>query len=165
MSTIHVKKGDEVKILTGKDKGSTGKITAVKPEEGRVIVENRNIIVKHIKAKKKQKSSSRQKIAGSIEASNVQIICPECKKTTRVGHAEKTDAKGKAKRFRACKKCGASLDVKSVKAEKKAKKSKKDEAVKEEKKVKKVDKADKQEKPDKPEKPGKVEKNADGAVV
>ena len=159
--SIHVKKGDNVKILTGKDKGSTGKITAVSPEDGRVVVENKNIIIKHIKAKKAQKQSSIQKIAGSIDASNVQIICPECKKATRVGHAEKTDAKGKVKRLRICKKCGASLEVKAAKPDKKAKKGKKDE-VKEEKKVKKTDKP---EKTVKPEKPGKVEKNADGAVV
>jgi len=167
--SIHVKKGDKVKILTGKDKGSVGKVSAVDPVDGRVIVEGKNIIIKHLKPVKAKSrgSGSRggiEKIAGSIDASNVQVVCPECGKMTRVGHSEKTDAKGKIKRFRACKKCGASLDVKSVKADKKDKKKKKED-VKEEKKAKK-DKTPKADKPDdKPEKLDKMGRNADGAVV
>ena len=169
--SVHVKKGDTVKILTGKDKGGTGKVTAVKPEEGRVVVDGKNIIIKHLKPKKAKSrgSGSRggiEKMAGSIDASNVQVICPECKKPTRVAHAEKADAKGKMKRFRACKKCGASLDVKAVKADKKDKKKKSGD-VKEEKKAKK-EKAPKAEKPDNSDSPEKLDKkgrNADGAVV
>jgi len=167
--SVHVKKGDKVKILTGKDKGTIGRITAVDPVDGRVIVEGKNIIIKHLKPQKAKSrgSGSRggiEKIAGSIDASNVQIVCDKCGKTTRVAHAEKTDEKGKVKRFRACKKCGASLDVKAAKADKKDKKKKLDD-VKEEKKTKKekAPKADKSD--DKPEKLDKKGRNADGAVV
>ena len=172
MSVQHVKKGDTVKILTGKDKGGTGKVSAVNPEDGRVIVDNKNIIIKHLKPVKAKSrgSGSRggiEKIAGSIDASNVQVICPECKKPTRVAHAEKADAKGKIKRYRACKKCGASLDLKAVKADKKDKKKKKEDGG-EEKKTKKTGKSAKPEKPEKTDNPEKLDKmgrNADGAVV
>ncbi len=137
MNSLFVKKGDNVKILAGKDKGKTGKIIASDPEAGRVTVENCNIIVKHVKPRGAQSPGGKQKIAGTIDASNVQIICPSCNKTTRVAHAE-----ADGKKIRICKKCGASLDVK-VKAEKKtAKKSaKKDEtapATEEKKTVKKT---------------------------
>ena len=163
--SLHVKKGDNVKILAGKDKGNTGKITAVSPEKGRVVVENSNIIIKHIKAKNAQKQSSIQKVAGSIDASNVQIICPSCDKPTRVAHAE-VEVNGKTKWKRICKKCGKSLDVKATKAvDKKAKKSKKDEPVKDDKKAKNADKVEKAVKPEKPRKVDKSGKNADGAVV
>ena len=124
MNSLFVKKGDNVMILTGKDKGKSGRILSVDPDAGRVVVENRNIIVKHVKPRGAQSPGGKQSVPGTIDASNVQIICPSCGKTTRVAHAEQGD-----KKIRVCKKCGASLDAK-VKAEKKtAKKSaKKDEA-------------------------------------
>ena len=118
MNSLFVKKGDNVKIIAGKDKGKTGRIIASDPESGRVTVENLNIIVKHVKPRGAQNPGGKTKVAGTIDASNVQIVCPSCGKTTRVAHAE-----ANGKKIRACKKCGASLDVK-VKAEKKtAKKS------------------------------------------
>jgi large subunit ribosomal protein L24 len=152
---LHVKKGDNVKILTGKDKGKTGKISAVFPDSGRVVVENNNIIIKHVKAKSANSQSSIQKLAGSIDASNVQIICPACSKTTRVGHTENAGAKeGQHKFGRVCRKCGAKLDVKVTKVnEKKAKKAKDAAAIPAEEVAGK--KSAKQ----------KIVKNEDGAVV
>jgi len=123
---LHVRKGDNVKILTGKDKGKTGRITAVNPDTGRIVVDNANIIIKHNKAKSQQATSSILKMPGSIDSSNVQIVCPACSKATRVAKIA-ADAKSKAKFVRACKKCNASLDVKlDKKPDKKAKKGKKE---------------------------------------
>ncbi len=119
--SLNVKKGDNVKILAGKDKGKSGKITAVSVANQRVIVEDCNIITKHTKARSAQAQSSIQKVAGSIDVSNVQIICPTCSKSTRVAN---TVIEGK--KSRTCKKCGASLDIKV--ADKKVKKAKKAEA-------------------------------------
>ncbi len=159
---LHVRKGDNVKILTGKDKGKTGKISMVDPDSGRVVVENNNIIIKHVKGRGQGQTSSIQKVPGSIDASNVQIVCPKCGKTTRVGHAEVPAKKaGKTKWQRVCKKCGAALDVKAAKAaDKKSvkKSSKKDDA---------ADGAEAAKTADKPAKKTKVkiEKNEDGAVV
>ena len=152
MKKLHVRKGDNVKIICGKDKGNTGKISAVNPDSGRVVVENSNIMIKHVKAKSAQQQSSIQKISGSIDASNVQILCPSCGKPTRVcGKA--IEVKGKTKWQRTCKKCGATLDVKAAKpAEKKAKK-KKDEEIADE------------ETADTKGGDGITEKNEDGAIV
>jgi len=166
MSSLHVRKGDTVKILTGKDKGKQGKISAVNIDDGRVIVDGANIIIKHIKPKSAQQPGSIQKVAGSIDASNVQIVCPACSKATRVKKTE-VEIKGKKKMQRTCKKCDASLDIKTVKADKK-KKSKKDD-VKEEKaedkKTSRVTKKDKDKEDKKPSGDGITSKNEDGAVV
>jgi len=169
---LHVRKGDNVKILTGKDKGKTGKITAVNPDTGRVVVDNANIIIKHNKAKSQQTQSSILKMPGSIDSSNVQIVCPACSKATRVAKLA-ADAKSKAKWVRACKKCNASLDIKQdKKVDKKAKKGKKDEVVdsgEEKAKTTKAKSTTKTKKTDSDETPkggdGVSTKNADGAIV
>ena len=124
MNSLFVKKGDTVMMLAGKNKGKTGKVLSVDPEANRVVVDGLNIVVKHVKPRGAQNPGGIQKTPGGVDASNVQVVCPACNKTTRVAHAE-----ADGKKIRVCKKCGASLDVK-VKAEKKtAKKStKKDEA-------------------------------------
>lgn len=135
MSSLHVKKGDNVLILAGKDKGLTGRIVQVNPGNGRVVVENRNMITRHKKARSAKETSGIEKVNGSIDASNVQIVCPDCGKATRVAIVFKEEKEGKKVKVRTCKKCGASLDQK-VKAEKPEKKTVK-------KSVKKDDAADK----------------------
>jgi len=124
MAKLNVKKGDTVVVLAGKDKGKSGKIIASFPRENRVVVENVNIHTKHKKARNAQEKSGIEKIEAPIDASNVQIICAECGKATRVAHKIEGDNKQ-----RVCKKCGASLDVKSapVKKEKKVAKTAKEE--------------------------------------
>jgi len=167
---LHVRKGDNVKILAGKDKGKTGRITAVNHDNGRVVVDGANTIIKHSKAKSQQATSSIVKMPGSIDSSNVQIICPACSKPTRVAKTA-ADAKAKVKFVRSCKKCNASLDVKQdKKADKKAKKSKADAEIATEEKAKAAPKksAAKAKKPVE-EAPkggdGISEKNIDGAIV
>lgn len=102
---LHVKKGDNVVVLAGKDKGKTGKILTAIPSDNAVIVEGVNIITKHQKPKSQQDKGGLLKKEGKIDASNVQIICPVCGKATRVAH-EVIDGK----KHRVCKKCHASLD-------------------------------------------------------
>ncbi len=102
---VHVKTGDEVMIISGKDKGKTGKVIAVSPEEGKVIVEKRNMVTKHVKPKKAGDPSGIVKAEGAIYACKVQIVCPKCKKQTRVAH----DVSKDGKKIRTCAKCGAEL--------------------------------------------------------
>ncbi len=111
---LHVKKGDNVLVLAGKDKGKTGKVVSADPKSGRVVVDGVNIITKHNKPRSAQVPGGIEKVNGTIDASNVQVICPACGKATRIGNAEID-----GKKNRVCKKCGASLDVKAAKAEKK----------------------------------------------
>ena len=109
-----VKSGDNVLVITGKDKGKTGKVTAVYADTNKVLVENVNIVSKHQKPKSQQDKGGIFKRPAPIEASNVQVVCPVCNKATRVAHKEID-----GKKVRICKKCGASLDKEFVKQTKK----------------------------------------------
>ena len=84
MSKVHVKTGDTVVILSGKDRGKKGKIMAVSPKEGKVIVENANIVSKHVKPRKMGEAGGIIKAESAIYACKVQVVCPRCGKPTRV---------------------------------------------------------------------------------
>jgi len=129
MNKVHVKKGDKIVVLAGKDKGKKSQILSVNPTEHRVVVADVNILVHHNKPKKQGEKGGIVKAPGAIDCSNVQVICPVCNKATRIAHSK--DDKNKSVRI--CKKCGAVLDTK-VKATKKSseKKAEKKPAVKKE---------------------------------
>ena len=120
-----IKKGDTVLVITGKDKGKTGKVDAVYSDKNKVLVDNVNIVTKHQKPKSQQDKGGIVKKTAPIDASNVLVVCPVCNKATRVAHKEID-----GKKVRVCKKCGASLDKEFVKqAKKEAKKVVKKEEV------------------------------------
>ena len=126
--SMTVKKGDNVLVITGKDKGKTGKVTDVSPKSNKVLVDGINIVTKHQKARKQDEKSQIVKKNAPIEASNVMVVCPNCGKATRVAHSEVG-----GKKVRTCKKCSGALDKEFVKvAKKEAKKetAKKENAVK-----------------------------------
>lgn len=104
MNTLHVKKDDEVMIISGKDKGKSGKVLEVSPKEKKVIVEGRNMVTKHVKPRREGQLGGIVKAEGAIYACKVMPVCPKCKKATRVGHDVSGD-----KKIRICKKCGAAL--------------------------------------------------------
>lgn len=93
---LHVKTGDEVKVLSGKDKGKTGKVVSVSTKEKKVIVEKINIATKHLKPRQQGAIGSIVKVEAPMYASKVMLVCPKCKKTTRLAHG--TDKDGKKKR-------------------------------------------------------------------
>ena len=115
--SLHVKKGDNVVVIAGKDKGKTGRVLTAIPADNAVIVSGINIVSKHKKPRSAQDKGGIVKKENKIDSSNVQIVCPECGKATRVANA--VDEKGK--KFRQCKKCKASLD-KAVSIKKEVKK-------------------------------------------
>ena len=112
--SMTVKKGDTVLVITGKEKGKTGKVSEVFPKDNRVLVDALNIVSKHQKARKQNEQSAIVKKSAPIEASNVMVVCPVCNKATRIAHSEI-----EGKKVRTCKKCNASLDKDFVKATKK----------------------------------------------
>ncbi len=118
MNNLNVKSGDNVLVIAGKDAGKQGKVLKVFTKTNRIIVAGVNMISKHQKARKAQEKSSIVKKEGTIDVSNVMVVCPTCGKPTRVKHT--VDAEGKS--VRTCK-CGAVLDKKFVKDVKKAKKA------------------------------------------
>ncbi len=109
---MKVKKNDTVVVITGKDVKKTGKVLTALPKLNRVVVEGVNVQEKNRKARSAQETSQKIKKEGPIDASNVLVICPVCGKATRVGYVIVD-----GKKVRACKKCGASLDVKVEKKE------------------------------------------------
>ena len=104
MSNVHVKRDDTVVVISGNDKGTVGKVLAVSPKEGKVIVKGANIIHKHVKARRQGETSSIVDAEGAIYASKVQVYCSKCSKATRVAHKVEGD-----KKIRVCAKCGAEL--------------------------------------------------------
>ena len=80
MSKVHVKTGDTVIVISGKDKGKQGQVLAVSPKEGKVIVEKVNMVSKHVKPRKMGEQGGIVKAEGAMYASKVQIVCPRCKK-------------------------------------------------------------------------------------
>ncbi len=96
---MKIKKGDKVKIILGKDRGKEGNVAYVKAGEGKVFVEGANIYKRHVK-KQGQIEGGIINIPKPLDVSNVGLICPNCKKVTRVGFK----VVGKDK-MRICKKC------------------------------------------------------------
>ena len=102
---MHIKTGDTVFIKSGNERGKKGKVLEVSPKEGKVIVEGRNIMTKHVKPRKAGDPAGIVKAEGAMYACKVQLVCPRCGKPTRVGH--KVQENGTKERI--CKKCGESL--------------------------------------------------------
>ena len=100
------KKGDNVKVLAGKDRGKTGKITQAFPDLGRVVVEGVNKTVRHLKTRKQGEKGQKIDFFGPINASNVELVCPKCGKPTRVGRKVLEDGT----KVRMCKKCKATIE-------------------------------------------------------
>ncbi len=102
MSKVHVKKDDQVVILSGKDKGKKGKVLAVSPKEGKVIIEGCNMVTKHVKPKQMGQTGGIVKAEGALYASKVMLVCPKCGKPTRLAHKILSDGT----KERLCKHCG-----------------------------------------------------------
>jgi large subunit ribosomal protein L24 len=109
---MHVKTGDEVLIITGKDKGKRGKIKQALPGENRVIVEGLNMIKRHMKQRGASKPSGIIEMEAPLQASNVMLICPRCGRAARTGHRflDETDHKGRQRKVRFCKACDGNVD-------------------------------------------------------
>ena len=99
---VHVKTGDMVKIITGRDRGNTGKVLQVSPDEMKVIVEGQNIVTKHVKPRRQGEAGGLVKAEAPLYSCKVMPVCPKCNKATRVGHVIKD-----GKKTRVCKHCGA----------------------------------------------------------
>jgi large subunit ribosomal protein L24 len=120
-TTMRVKKGDLVQVLTGKDRGKQGRVIDALPTKRRVIVENLNVVKRHTKPKPLQNTSRMGgpqiqpggviEKAAPVPVANVMVVCPTCKLPTRVGIKVK-ESKGGPVRIRVCKRegCGEEID-------------------------------------------------------
>ena len=110
MKKVHVKRDDTVIVISGSSKGVIGKVLAVSPDEGKVIVQGANIVSKHQKPRKQGEAGGILKVEAAMYASKVQIVCGNSKcdkynKGTRIKHV--IDENGN--KIRVCAKCGKEL--------------------------------------------------------
>ena len=113
MNKLHIRKDDEVVVISGDSKGTVGKVIAASPEEGKVIVAGANIVSKHTKARRQGENSQIVKTEGAIYADKVQLVCKnsKCKKynkgvRVKVGYKTVGD---KQVKVRLCTKCGEEI--------------------------------------------------------
>ena len=105
MNKLHVKTGDTVVILSGKDKGKQGKVLQVSPKENKVIVEGLNMVTKHVKPRRQGEAGGIVEAEAAMYASKVMAVCPGCGKPTKAGHKLVTEG-NKTKSIRVCKNDG-----------------------------------------------------------
>lgn len=102
---MRIKKGDNVKILTGRDRNKTGKVVRVLPILDRVVVEGVNLVTKHLRPKQAGTKGQRVRFPGSLPRSRVMLVCGKCGLATRVGMLVTPE-----KKYRQCKKCKSQID-------------------------------------------------------
>ncbi len=103
---LGIKKEDTVVVLTGKEQGKRGRVIAIFPKQGRLLVERVNMIKKHMKPNQQYKQGGIIEMEASLESSNVMLVCPKCDTPTRVGNQMLEDGR----KIRACKKCKEVMD-------------------------------------------------------
>ena len=110
---IDLKRDDTVKVISGRDKGKTGRVLRVDRDTGRVLVEHVMMVKRHTRPNpQKQIKGGIAERESPIPVSNVLIICPGCNKAVRISHHVDHVAGGKTRRSRVCRKCGQTLDKK-----------------------------------------------------
>jgi large subunit ribosomal protein L24 len=104
---LHVKKEDQVMVISGRDRGKTGRVLRVFPDKNRAVVENINFVRRHTRRNpQKNIKGGIVERESPVDLSNLRVICRECNKPTRIGFHVLAD--GKKVRF--CKRCEGSLD-------------------------------------------------------
>ena len=101
---MRIKKGDNVKILSGNDKEKTGEVLEVIPKKNKIVVKGVNVRKKHVKPRKQGEEGGIISVECAIDSSKANVVCPKCGKATKVGYIEE-----KGEKIRVCKKCGAKI--------------------------------------------------------
>lgn len=101
---MKIKKGDNIKIISGKDRGKTAKVMHVDTKRGTILAEGLNLKKKHVRPREQGKRGQIIEIPAPFRASTAMLVCPSCQKPTRVGAREKDAAK-----VRICRKCKAEI--------------------------------------------------------
>ncbi len=109
ITKLGVKTGDTVVVISGKDKGKQGKIQKAYPSNGKIVVEGVAMVKKHQKPRGQGMPGGIIEKEAAIQASKVMLVCPKCKKATRVAHKFVETDSAKPKKVRVCKKCGAEI--------------------------------------------------------
>jgi len=102
---MNIRSGDNVKVLSGKDRGKTGKVLQVMNKESRLVVEGINMMKKNVRPRKEGEKGQVVEYNAPIQASNVQLLCPKCNKPVRL----KITRDEKGEKSRVCRKCEATI--------------------------------------------------------
>lgn len=102
---MKIKKGDNVKMLSGKDRGKTGKVLRVDPDAARVVVEGLNLLVRNRRPRKQGEKGQRVQFPRTVHISTVALLCPKCGRAARVGYRIAADGA----KARMCKQCEAEV--------------------------------------------------------
>jgi large subunit ribosomal protein L24 len=118
---LRIKKGDTVQMLSGKDRGKRGRVLEARPRDGRVVVENLNVVKRHQKPRPIRDASRMGgtqiapggivERAAAVSASNVMLVCPTCGHPTRIGYRFKETKGGDKVKVRVCKRDGCGQEV------------------------------------------------------
>ena len=101
---MKIRKGDNVQVLSGNDKGKTGEVLEINPKTDKIIVKGVNVRKKHVKPRKQGEEGGIISIESAIPSAKANVVCSKCGKATKVGYGEE-----KGEKIRVCKKCGAKL--------------------------------------------------------
>ncbi|MBI2356302.1 MAG: 50S ribosomal protein L24 [Candidatus Doudnabacteria bacterium] len=101
MTHLNVKKGDRVKVLSGKDRGKEGQVIRTLPQDAKVMVEGVNVHYRFARPKRRGEKGQRLEFPAAMPAAKVMLVCPHCGKPTRIAHEKNNE-----KNFRKCRKCG-----------------------------------------------------------
>ena len=105
-----IKKGDEVVVLSGKDREKVARVIERIPQGDKLVVEGINITKRHIKARKRGQESGIVEREAPVPSCKVMLVCPRCGKRTRVGVRITLLKRGEKEKMRVCKKCGEVID-------------------------------------------------------
>ena len=106
MQRAHVRRGDTVAVIAGKERGKRGKVLRILTADGRVLVEKINMVKKHQRPTQKLRQGGIIEREGALALSNVQLVCGRCDKPVRTGIKMLADGR----KLRACKRCGEPID-------------------------------------------------------
>lgn len=102
---FRIKKNDTVMIMKGKDRGKSGRVMQVFPDESKAIIEGRNLVKKHVRRTRQEQQVGIIQIESPLPLSNLMPVCPKCNKPTRVGFSIQSDGS----KVRICRKCKEAL--------------------------------------------------------
>ncbi|HEX6173705.1 MAG TPA: 50S ribosomal protein L24 [Candidatus Binatia bacterium] len=103
---MQIRKNDSVMVISGKERGKTGKVLRVNPKEDAVIIERINVVKRHTKPRGPQQAGGIVEKEASISASNIMIMCDKCNAPVRIGHKVLADGN----KVRVCRRCAEALD-------------------------------------------------------
>ena len=106
MQSVHVRRGDTVSVIAGREKGKRGKVLRILTGKGRVLVEHVNMVKKHQRPTQKLRQGGIIEREGALALSNVLVVCGRCDKPSRTGMKLLSDGR----KVRSCKRCGEAID-------------------------------------------------------